>query len=127
MATEAQIQANRLNAQKSTGPRTAEGKAVVAQNAIRHGLWARQAVVMGEFESCRDEMLAELAPEGPMESALAQRAVGLAWRLRRANGSRTRPSTPSVPRIPPARSPALRSGFARASRLLSTPTNPAPT
>ncbi len=88
MATEAQIRANRLNAQKSTGPRTAEGKAVVAQNAIRHGLWARQAVVMGEdvgeFESCRDEMLAELAPEGPMESALAQRAVGLAWRLRRA-------------------------------------------
>ena len=33
MATEAQIEANRANAQKSTGPRTPEGKAAVAQNA----------------------------------------------------------------------------------------------
>lgn len=88
MATEAQVRANRLNAKRSTGPRTAEGKAVVAQNAVKHGLSARQAVIvgedMGEFEFYREQMLAELAPEGAMESALAQRAVGLAWRLRRA-------------------------------------------
>ncbi len=88
MATEAQVRANRLNALKSTGPRTVEGKAVVAQNAVRHGLSARQAVIVGEdvgeYEFYREQMLAELAPEGAMESALAQRAVGLAWRLRRA-------------------------------------------
>lgn len=88
MATEAQVRANRLNALKSTGPRTGAGKAVVAQNAVKHGLSARQAVIvgedMGEFEFYREKMLAELAPEGAMESALAQRAVGLAWRLRRA-------------------------------------------
>ena len=88
MATEAQIQANRLNALKSTGPRTVEGKAAVAQNALKHGLWARQAVIAGEdvgaFEYHRDRMLAELAPEGEMESMLAQRVVGLAWRLLRA-------------------------------------------
>jgi len=88
MATEAQIHANRSNAQKSTGPRTPEGKAAVAQNALKHGLLARQAVIVGEdqgqFEFHRDQMLAELAPEGPLESALAHRAVGLAWRLQRA-------------------------------------------
>ena len=88
MATEAQVVANRLNAQKSTGPRTDAGKAAVAQNAVRHGLLAQQAVIRGEdpgeFEFYRDQMLGELAPAGAMESMLAERIVGLAWRLRRA-------------------------------------------
>ena len=88
MPSPAQIQANRQNAQKSTGPRTPAGKAAVAQNALKHGLLARHAVIVGEdpgeFETHRDQMLAELAPEGPLESTLAHRAVGLAWRLQRA-------------------------------------------
>jgi hypothetical protein len=46
MATEAQIQANRLNAQKSTGPRTAEGKAQASQNA------GSRAVCTGPSGSC---------------------------------------------------------------------------
>ena len=88
MATEAQVVANRLNARKSTGPRTAAGKATAAQNAVRHGLLAQQVVIRGEdpgqFEFYRDEMLSELAPAGAMESMLAERVVHLAWRLRRA-------------------------------------------
>jgi hypothetical protein len=88
MATDVQIAANRINAQKSTGPRTAEGKAVVAQNAVTHGLLARDAVIRGEdpgeFEFYRDRMLGELGPVGVVESGLAERAVGLSWRLRRA-------------------------------------------
>jgi len=88
MASEAQVQANRLNAQKSTGPRTGAGKAAVAQNAVRHGLLAEQTVIKGEdpgeFEFYRDQMLGELSPAGAMESMLAERVVGLAWRLRRA-------------------------------------------
>lgn len=88
MASEAQVAANRSNARKSTGPRSVAGKAVVAQNAVRHGLLAQQAVITGEdpgeFEFYRDAMLSELAPAGAIESILAERAVGLAWRLRRA-------------------------------------------
>jgi hypothetical protein len=88
MATEAQIAANRLNAQKSTGPRTDEGKARVAQNAVKHGLLAQEAVIRGEdpadFEAHRQAILAELAPVGAIESMLAERVVGLLWRLRRA-------------------------------------------
>jgi hypothetical protein len=88
MASDAQVHANRLNSQKSTGPRTAEGKAVVAQNALKHGLLAREAVIRGEdpgeFEFYRDRLLGELAPVGLTESVLAERAVGLSWRLRRA-------------------------------------------
>jgi hypothetical protein len=38
MATDRQIAANRRNAQKSTGPRTAAGKRRAAHNAYRHGL-----------------------------------------------------------------------------------------
>ncbi|HSW01681.1 MAG TPA: hypothetical protein VLI39_16040 [Sedimentisphaerales bacterium] len=88
MASEAQILANRLNAQKSTGPRTAEGKAAVSQNAVKHGLTARSVVVSGEdpgqFEFYRERMLDELEPVGEVEFSLAERIVGLSWRLKRA-------------------------------------------
>jgi hypothetical protein len=88
MASIAQIQANRSNAQKSTGPRTAEGKATASRNAVKHGLLAEQVVIHGEdpaqFEMYREGMLAELGPQGAVEEMLAERAVSLAWRLRRA-------------------------------------------
>ncbi len=88
MATEAQKLANRRNAQKSTGPRTSEGKAAVSQNAIQHGLLTRQNVISSEsqadFDLYREQMLGELAPASPMESMLAERIVSLSWRLKRA-------------------------------------------
>jgi len=88
MSSEARINANRLNAQKSTGPRTAQGKAVVSQNAVKHGLLAQADVIRGEdreeFEQYREELFWELNPLGTMESRLAERIVSLAWRLRRA-------------------------------------------
>jgi len=88
MTTEAQIEANRANAQKSTGPRTPAGKAKVAQNAVTHGLLARQVVVVGEeedeFDLYRDQFRADLAPVGMVESVLVERIAELAWRLRRA-------------------------------------------
>jgi hypothetical protein len=43
MTTEAQIAANRVNATKSTGPRTTAGKAVVALNGMKHGLLSARA------------------------------------------------------------------------------------
>ena len=88
MASVAQIEANRLNAQKSTGPRTPEGKERASRNAVKHGLLAEQVVIHGEdpaeFDGYRDRMLGELAPVGEVETMLAERAVSLAWRLRRA-------------------------------------------
>ena len=87
MATQAQILANRRNARKSTGPRTPQGKAAVAQNAAKHGLTAVQDVIFAEsqaqFHRYRLRMLADLVPVGPMESMLAQRIVSLSWRLKR--------------------------------------------
>jgi hypothetical protein len=88
MATEAQISANRSNAQKSTGPRTPEGKAIVSQNAITHGLLARAGVIPGEqeheFQAHREGLLKQLRPASPLEEVLADRIVDLSWRLQRA-------------------------------------------
>jgi len=88
MSTKAQIKANQQNAKKSTGPQTAEGKAVVSQNAVKHGLFAAEAVITGEnpaeYERYHEQFLAELLPVGMVESMLAERVVSLAWRLQRA-------------------------------------------
>ena len=88
MATEAQTNANRVNSQKSTGPRTAEGKRVVSQNAFKHGLFVDKAVVrdesQDEYDLRREAVLAELEPVGEMESIIAERLVNLSWRLKRA-------------------------------------------
>ncbi len=87
MSTEAQIAANRRNAEASTGPRTAEGKARVSRNATTFGLYSAGDVVRPEQESlyqtfCED-FQKELAPQGAMETTLAAEIVHAAWRLRR--------------------------------------------
>ena len=88
MSTKAQVKANRKNSRKSTGPRSARGKAKVAKNAIKHGLFAEEAVIKGEdpeeFEDFREGLIKELAPAGHIECILAERAVSLSWRLKRA-------------------------------------------
>jgi hypothetical protein len=88
MSTQKQIKANRQNAKKSTGPKTAEGKAAVSKNAVKHGLFAAEAVVTSEdpaeYEAYRDEFFAEMQPAGAIETMLAERFVSLAWRLLRA-------------------------------------------
>jgi len=87
MVSNAKIIANRHNAQKSTGPRTPEGKAVASQNSVRHGLSAAKDVISSEsqadFELHRDRIIDELQPDGPMESILIDRIVTLSWRLKR--------------------------------------------
>ncbi len=88
MSSAARVKANHLNAQKSTGPRTAEGKAAVSQNAVKHGLSAQHDVIRGEdqeeFDQYRDELFWELNPLGTMQCRMVERIVSLAWRLRRA-------------------------------------------
>jgi hypothetical protein len=87
MSTEAQTLANRRNALKSTGPHSAEGRAAVSQNAVKHGLLTRRDVISSEsqadFDLYREQLLAELDPVSPMESMLAERIVSLSWRLKR--------------------------------------------
>ena len=88
MATRKQIRANRRNARKSTGPKSDAGKAASLANALSHGLTAARTVVLPEeepedFERLRGGVIAELAPAGALQEALAQRIAVLLWRLDR--------------------------------------------
>jgi hypothetical protein len=60
MASPAQIEANRRNAQKSTGPRTPEGKLTVSQNALRHGICSGFARMADESDHDAQELLSAL-------------------------------------------------------------------
>src|ERR671929_823092 len=86
-SSERRLAANRRNAARSTGPRTPEGKAVVALNATKHGLLSREVLVKGESEAdllaFAKRMRAQLAPSGELELLLVDRVVANAWRLRR--------------------------------------------
>ena len=97
MCSEKQIAANRANAQKSTGPRTDEGKAAVRLNALRHGLYASTAVLPGEsreeFEQLCDAIEAEWRPETPTEFIFAERIAVCHWSLRRISLLRYQTST----------------------------------
>jgi hypothetical protein len=88
MASRTQIDANRVNAKKSTGPKTVEGKAAASQNAFKHGLFVKRAVVRDEsqqeYDRHREALSAEYKPVGETESIVAERLVNLTWRLERA-------------------------------------------
>ena len=87
MASERQIEANRNNALRSTGATTARGKRNSARNALTHGLLSRQTLLKGEdetvFVQVREQLLAELQPEGELETYLAGRVIGGIWRMNR--------------------------------------------
>src|ERR1700731_2891577 len=87
MISDKQLAANRNNAQKSTGPRTAEGRSRSRLNALRHGLTGQVTTMTEEDRAARDKfseaLIKNLAPEGAMETQLAQRIATDSWRLNR--------------------------------------------
>src|SRR5271163_4129396 len=83
-----QIEANRRNAYKSTGPITEEGKQRSRCNAVRHGLTAE--TVIGALEDAEDykayeaAVIADYDAQSAVERELVLRLASLLWRLRRA-------------------------------------------
>jgi hypothetical protein len=88
MTSPAQIDANRANAQQSTGPTTAAGKSAVRFNAMRHGLTSQVACMTWEDREAFDKfcagLIADYRPEGSAETQLAQSIAEDHWRLNRA-------------------------------------------
>ena len=88
-----QIDANRRNARKSTGPITEEGKQLSRCNAVRHGLTAE--TVIGALEDAEDykafeaAIIADYDAQSAVERELVLRLASLLWRLRRATTMET--------------------------------------
>jgi hypothetical protein len=85
----ARAEASRKNGAKSRGPRTPEGKARSARNALKHGLRAEKYFVLAdedrsEFAALEAALEDELVPEGALQRFLARRVACAAWRLMRA-------------------------------------------
>ncbi len=87
MATDRQFAANRLNALRSRGPRTVDGRAASRRNALKHGLTARSLMIDGEdpnrFEELRAELFDAYRPQGIVDAQLIDMMAGILWRLQR--------------------------------------------
>jgi hypothetical protein len=85
----ARAEASRRNGAKSPGPKTPEGKQRSSRNALKHGLRAEHHVVVdGEsaeaFAAFEAALVADLAPQGALQTLIAGRIARAAWRLERA-------------------------------------------
>jgi rhodanese-related sulfurtransferase len=89
MATPKQIAANRRNAQHSTGPKSAETKATVSQNSVRHGLCAQFRVLpevekQEEFDAFLNRLIEDEQPVGQAEIELVVKMAEHTWLAKRA-------------------------------------------
>src|SRR4051812_24506558 len=95
MATEAQINANRRNAKKSTGPRTEAGKGIARLNALDHGRRAKVVAPVLPQEDPREldakirAWVEDLKPEGQAQRELVERAAKVIWGIDRAERCET--------------------------------------
>ena len=82
-----QLEANRRNAQKSTGPRSVEGKAASSQNALKSGIDAKAQTLPGEKPEALEALAAEyydrFRPATPEARHLVDTLVSNEWLLRR--------------------------------------------
>lgn len=91
MTTEKQLVTNLQNAQLSTGPTTTCGKAIVATNAIKHGIFTKDLIISSEigqengdeYQALLDNLIECLLPCNQMESLLVEKITIDFWRLRR--------------------------------------------
>src|SRR5262249_5219691 len=88
MTSYRQIEANRRNALKSTGPRTDTGKEASRRNAVRHGLTAETVISTLEdaedYQAFEAAITADYDAQSAVERELVLRLASILWRLRRA-------------------------------------------
>ena len=87
MTSQTQFIANRENAQNSTGPKSAGGKAHASRNAVKHNLSSVSPILAGEdklaFEHFLFESKLDLAPSTHTEHMLVEQVAFAEWKLLR--------------------------------------------
>src|SRR5262245_60388738 len=87
MTSDKQLNANRANAKKSTGPQSQAGKDRSRINSRKHGLTGKMLIIVGEnaddFDELRAALIDEHDPQSTLECELVERLAGILWRLRR--------------------------------------------
>ena len=82
-----QLEANRANSLKSTGPKSEEVKLQSRGNALKHGLTARKHLIVGddpiEFEEYRDNLWCELQPKTVLQEEMVMQISTAGWKIRR--------------------------------------------
>jgi hypothetical protein len=93
MTSYRQIEANRRNALKSTGPKTERGKQASRCNAVRHGLTAETVITALEdaedYKAFEAVVIADYDAQSTVERELVLRLASILWRLRRATTMET--------------------------------------
>ena len=82
-----QLQANRLNARKGTGPSSAAGKVRARMNNLQTGIYAQSEILPGEDKAALDKLAAEFhefhQPETSVEREIVDNLIHTAWLNRR--------------------------------------------
>jgi hypothetical protein len=88
-----QIEANRRNALRSTGPKTEDGKRRSRQNAVRHGLTSETVIAaledIEDYQAFEAAVIADYDARTAVERELVLRLASLLWRIRRATAIET--------------------------------------
>lgn len=95
--TQKQLEANRKNAQKSTGPKTPEGKARASKNSLKFGLRSADIIISSkyfaesreDYEDLLDSLKMELRPHSAMQEYLVTKIANCLWRYRRVLAAET--------------------------------------
>jgi hypothetical protein len=91
MATQKQITANQQNALFSTGAITVEGKAIIANNAVKHGIFTKDLIIadgdgkenLADYQELLNNLIISFDPKGQMECILVEKIAVDCWRLKR--------------------------------------------
>jgi hypothetical protein len=97
IVSERKLRANRENAQKSTGPKTAGGKAASSKNSVKHGLHARDIIIdcntvkenKADYDQLLSSLIEEFQPDSPFQEYLVRKIANCIWRSRRVINAET--------------------------------------